>query len=103
MVNRHKLDGILRNILGTGNVYFQPPENKKLSYPCIIYSLNPNKNTYADNKKYIKFECYKIIYIDRAPNSTIPDEIEELPMCELETPPYVYDGLNHWVFKIYIP
>ena len=38
---RPKLDAILRQIVkdacGKENVYYQPPANLRLSYPCICY------------------------------------------------------------------
>ena len=40
MRTRLDLDDTLREIMGDkGSVYFQPPENLKMKYPCIRYSL----------------------------------------------------------------
>ena len=38
MDRRLQLHEELCSVLGSRNVYFQPPETIKLTYPCIIYS-----------------------------------------------------------------
>jgi len=47
----------------TPNVYWNPPENFKMSYPCIIYSLVDTNDIYADNKKAIYNEVYELTWI----------------------------------------
>ena len=36
--SRLKLQEVLEEILGSRNVYFQPPENIRMQYPAIVYS-----------------------------------------------------------------
>ena len=52
MNSRLKLHNILVEILGSGNVYFQPPESITLKYPCIIYGRVGIDAVHADNKLY---------------------------------------------------
>ena len=40
MRNRLDLQKIFEDILGSKNVYFQPPESLKMKYPAIRYSLD---------------------------------------------------------------
>ena len=82
------------------NVYFQPPENIKLTYPAIIYSLNNISQIHADNKKYINNKEYKVVIIDKNPNSIIYEKLLELPHSSFTTN-YVSDNLNHYVLNIY--
>lgn len=100
MLSRLNLQTILEAIPGVKKVYFQPPENIKLIYPCIIYDLNSMHPTYADSKKYLVHKSYKITVIDRDPDSTIPDKVSTLPYCSFNRY-YVADNLNHYVFTIY--
>lgn len=100
MRNRKDLDIILRDILGTGNVYFQPPENIKIEYPCIIYGKSDYFTRHADNIKYKMDRRYTIKAIYRHPDSTLPDMIAELPMCSFDRH-YEVDNLNHDIFTIY--
>ena len=39
MSKRVDLGNKLKEILGSNNVYFQPPDNLKMVYPCIRYRL----------------------------------------------------------------
>lgn len=102
MSDRLYLDGILREIPGVKKVYFTPPNSTKLVYPCILYSLDGMNNVHADNKNYRVNKRYLITVIDTDPDSEIPDVISELPYCSLSRPPYVSDGLYHFIFEIYI-
>lgn len=88
-------------LLGSRNVYFQPGSNITMQYPCIRYKLSRFDMKYADNNPYNKRKSYEIMYIDRDPDSDIPDKISELPMCSFDRH-YTADNLNHYVFTIYI-
>ena len=96
----------LRNILldtlpvGAKNLYFQPPENMKLEYPCIIYGLSDIKTRYANNNPYSVNKMYKITIIDRDPLSVIVDSVASLPLSNFDRV-FVADELNHFVFNLY--
>lgn len=100
MKTRESLDDTLRAILGTGNVYFQPPEGTKIKYPCIIYERSDYYDRHADNIKYQIHRRYTIKVIYRDPDCKIPDKIHELPMCGFDRS-YIADNLYHDVFNIY--
>lgn len=82
------------------NVYFQPPTNKQLKFPCIIYKRVNNYTFYADNKPYMMSTRYEVIVVDEDPDSEIVPEIEKLELCTFDRH-YESDGLNHDVFTIY--
>ena len=46
---RTDLHEILKEILGSDNVYFQPPESYKMEYPCIVYERSALTTRFADN------------------------------------------------------
>ena len=95
------LDDIFRTqILGSNNVYFQPPESVKMRYPAIKYSLDNVQNTYADDLPYLSAKRYKVTIIDRDPDSLLPGLMNSLPFCRMDRW-YAADNLNHWVFTIY--
>ena len=54
MRSRLDLHEKLVEILGSRNVYFQPPATVKMQYPCIIYKRNVMDAAYANNSKYSK-------------------------------------------------
>ena len=100
MDNRLGLQTLLEELLGSRNVYFQPPETVKLSYPCIIYSRQTVNIKFADNAPYKHYTRYSLTVIDKNPDSLIPGQIAMLPMCSFETH-YTKDNLNHDVYNIY--
>ena len=100
MRNRLTLQEMLENILGSENVYFQPPTTAKMQYPAIVYRLSNIDNTHADDGVYASRKQYEIVVIDKNPDSLIPDMINRIQTANFVRP-YVADNLNHWVFQIY--
>lgn len=95
---RYELNALLKDI--TTNVYFQPPTNKALEYPCIVYKLSTIDIKHGNNLPYKWAKRYSITVIDRNPDSSIPDEICKLSTASFDRM-FVADGLNHWVINIY--
>ena len=52
MPSRLELQTLLEEILGSRNVYFQPPESVKMNYPAIVYSLDDIENSFANDGVY---------------------------------------------------
>lgn len=100
MGQRLDLHEILKTILGSDNVYFQPPPTVTMEYPCIVYRREWAKNFHADDKPYATKKSYQVTVIDRDPDSVIPDKIAELPLCAFDRF-YVAENLNHDVFKVF--
>lgn len=100
MDRRLELQKILENILGSRNVYFQPPSNTKLSYPCIIYSRSNIVAEYADNIKYNTRVRYSLILIGRSSENDLVEKLLELPYCSYDRF-YTSDNLNHDSFTLY--
>lgn len=82
------------------NVYFQPPDNMALLYPCIIYKRDSADTKFAGNRPYRFTWRYQIMVIDRNPDSEIPDKVATLPMCTFDRF-YTADLLNHNVFNLF--
>jgi hypothetical protein len=97
---RLELDAKLRRILGSDNVYFEPPASLKMKYPCIRYSRSRIDTVHADNKVYLANRRYDIIAIYQDPDSDLPDRIlfnkEDIRFSNERR--YVADGLHHDVF-----
>lgn len=100
MARRLELQAMLMAILGTENVYFQPPPSVNMSYPCIVYSRDYELKNHADDRPYKRRMRYQVTVIDRDPDSGIPDKISELPMCSYDRF-YTAHNLNHDVFKLF--
>lgn len=100
MDRRLELHQILKNILGSNNVYFQPPSNTQLKYPCIIYERSDIDVKYADNLRYVNMVRYSMILIGRSPESDLVERLLDLPYCSYDRF-YTADSLNHDTFTIY--
>lgn len=100
MADRLNLDTKLREILGTGNVYFQPPASVQMQYDAIRYSRKKMDTRFANNSVYQQHDCYEVIAIYRNPDSDLPRKILRLPMCSHDRQ-YISDNLYHDVFTIY--
>ena len=61
----------LIQITGIKNVYYQPPSNVKMSYPCIRFKLESVDEMYASNRLYRTMVKYQIIYITNKVNDDI--------------------------------
>jgi len=100
MGSRLDLQTILESILGSEYVYFQPPPTISMTYPCIIYQKTDLDTKFANNKPYAFKKQYSITYIDRNPDSSIPDAISLLETCIFDRR-FTADNLYHDVFTIY--
>jgi hypothetical protein len=101
MEKRVQLQSLLEGLLRSRNVYFQPPEDVKLCYPCIIYSRGIIGITqFANDKPYHYQNRYTLTVIDKNPDSEILDKVASLPMCTFERH-YTADNLNHDVYNLY--
>lgn len=100
MDRRLELQKILEEILGSRNVYFQPPASVSMQYPAIRYKLSDVYKVAANNLAYMRYNAYEITYIDRNPDNNVVSKIMQLSMC-MFVRHYISDNLNHYVFKLY--
>lgn len=97
---RYSLHADLCEMLGSRNVYFQPPESFKLNYPCIVYELSRRNQRRADNRLYTLTSGYTVTYISSNPDDSFPERLAALEKCSFDRR-FVSDGLYHDVFTLY--
>jgi len=101
MGSRVELHAILKEIVGAeGKVYFQPPEDVSMVYPCIVYSRSELKVSFAENSPYRLTKRYAATVIDPNPDSLIPDKLALLPMTTFSRH-FKSANLNHDTYNIY--
>lgn len=101
MRSRLELDDILRHIPGVKKVYFQPPSNVKMQYPCIAYKRDGSFDEEADDLKYIHKPRYSLTVIDPNPDSKIADYIlTHFSLCRAERN-FVSNNLHHSIIILY--
>lgn len=101
MERRKKLSDILHRILGSDNVYFNPPESIKMKYPAIVYTRAQIDTHKADNRNYLVADRFEVTFIHKDADSEIITDILELPLCSYNKN-FKANDLYHDVFTIYI-
>jgi hypothetical protein len=88
-------------MLGSRNVYFQPPETIKLHYPCIVYSAGEDLGRYADNLHYLKADCYDVQIIAKDPTFELFETFTSKWQYAREKVPFTAENLNHHNYTVY--
>lgn len=98
---RLSLHNELIALLGSTNVYFQPPETVKMKYPCIKYTREKPHVRRADDKRYINVQRYNLIVISPDPDMDLPERIaNHFENCEIENY-YTSNNLTHCALNLY--
>jgi hypothetical protein len=102
MATRLELHEVLKDLMGgpTSKVYFQPPPQHQMSYPCIVYQRDDARTEFAGNRPYSFTQRYQVTLIDTNPDHLAREKIAALPMCRYERY-FAANKLNHDVFVIY--
>jgi hypothetical protein len=97
---RQDLQALLEAINGDDHVYFQPPADVQLEYPCIVYQRDNRDTKFAGNAPYNGTQRYQVSVIDRSPDSPVLQALSQLPLSRYDRF-FVVDNLNHDVFTLY--
>lgn len=101
MVNRLTLQAKFEEILGSRNVYFQPPASALMRYPAIRYTLKDFRTKSANNSsRYVSKTGYECVLITKEPDTKYLDQILAIPYCSFGRY-YCADNLHHYTFTIY--
>lgn len=100
MAKRVDLQTKFEEILGSRNVYFQPPTSIQMNYPAIVYSRSSILNTNANNSVYKQDIAYDVTVIYSDPDSELPMVVSRLPKCRFDRS-FVADNLYHDTFTLY--
>lgn len=101
MSPRETLHHRLESILGSSNVYFQPPPSLLMEYPCIVYDIQCRDHLHANNARYAIFDTYSVTLIDYDPESAFVEPLDAMPYTKFNRK-YKSDRLNHFVFDVHI-
>lgn len=100
MNSQDDLQVLLEEILGSRNVYYEPPETIKMSYPAIVYSKNNLDTKKANNNRYLTMTRYELIVIDKRPDNPVIQTLLDLPYCSYDRS-YISDNLHHDSLTLY--
>ena len=99
MARRLELQRALESILGSKNVYFQPPSTLVMKYPCIVYRLQNIQKIFADDAHYLHRKQYMVTLITKDPVSPTIDALMTFDKMVFDRH-YSADNLNHYVYRI---
>ncbi len=101
---RSGLDKYLRSIVkercGSENVYYQPPANLRMKYPCICYEFAKIRNRDADDRVYGQTFHYRVTVIDTKPDSEMTAAVSLLTKASHDRQ-FISDNLYHDVFDVW--
>lgn len=100
MGSRLELQTKLEELLGSKNVYYQPPASCRMEYPAIKYSKSDIQSRFANGSAYSLSNRYELIVIDRKPDNVVINKLLSLPYCSFDRH-YASDNLNHDVLTLY--
>lgn len=83
------------------NVYFQPPSNIQMIYPCIVYNYSGRNRHFGNDVIYLSQQGYKLTVIERDPDSKVANNIEtHFQHCAINQY-YTVDNLSHTNLSLY--
>lgn len=100
MATRLDLQTLLSGLTGVSKAYYQPPEDVRMDYPCIVYVKSAQPSGYADDIPYKRSTGYRVTIMDTNPDSLIPSLVAQLPTAKFITR-FRKNNLYHDVYSIY--
>lgn len=100
MAPRTELHEKLCELLGSRNVYYDPPSNIKMKFPAIEYHLARYEPVRADDDLYLLRNRYELTLMEKTPESGTVGELLRLPYCSHDRS-FVSDNMHHNTFTIY--
>lgn len=96
-----ELNAKLREILGSNNVYFQPPKDLDMKYPAIRYENNIHDIDNADNMSYRLKRGYTVTHMSKIHDTAfIEAMLYSFKYIRFDRE-YTADNLYHNVFILY--
>lgn len=97
---RLNLQSRLEEILGSNNVYFQPPASIHMRYPCFVYNYDNATVLHASNVPYKDYDRYTLTLITKDPlPETVMSEIDSIPYARFSRH-FVEDNLHHFSYTV---
>ena len=90
----------LEQVLGSKSVFFQPPVNLVLKYPCIVYEYSRSVADHADNIPYRVSHQYTVTFITTNPDDKTIERLSDQSYTYFNRY-YKSDNLHHYVYLMY--
>ncbi len=87
---------------GLKKVYFEPPAEIQMEYPCIVYRRDTPNIEYSDNIQYLLFARYHINIITTDPEADYPTSFpKDIGMYTSYTGSGTSGGVHNYYFTSY--
>lgn len=87
---------------GIKQVYFCPPDNAHIRYPCIVYNAKDNRLFPADNMAgYFNFVQYEATIITEDVDSDLHYKLADSFKYGSVRNTFIEDNVSHYVVSIY--
>lgn len=96
-----ELQATFEELLGSRNVYYNPPESVEMHYDAIVFSRGVINNTFASDAVYVQLpSTFEVTTITHDPDAPIIEKVSLMPGCRFVTS-YVADNLYHNRFTLH--
>lgn len=100
-MERSQFQILLEDLVPNGwGVHYRPPNNARISYPCVLYARGRDKTAHADNAPYHIRKRWVVTVVSDDPDQPVSDLIAALPTAEHERS-FPSDNLHHDVYNVY--
>lgn len=82
-------------------LYFSPPADKVMTYPCIVYSKIIPSIIFANDNIYKNTQEYQLTVVERDPDSNKADLINDHFRYSTITNKIIFDKLYQTTIKLY--
>lgn len=100
MHSRLDMQEHLQRLLGSKNVYFQPPEGMRISYPAFVYDHARRADRFANGSRYLKRRSYYVQYISQTYDEAFVENILDQEYCAFDKY-FAKDDLYHFNFTMF--
>lgn len=98
---RRQVHQTLVDIAGSDvKVYYQPPTNVSLQYPCIVYRSTGTNTAYANNEPYYYVYEFEIVVMSMDPEFQLPYDILNGISYTSITSQYQRDNIYHTAIRL---
>ena len=95
-----ELQAAFEELLGSREVYYNPPMSVQMRYPAIVFTRGNIGNNFAGDSVYMQTYRYEVTVITEDPDHECINKVSKLPMCAHDRA-FVSDNLYHNVFTLY--
>ena len=99
------LHALLQNMFSDVSIYYRPPGNIILNYPCIVYEKKAYEPSFGNSTPYVVGMRFQVSLLSKLPGYTSVRDILSLNgqgAIVADSDSYENDDIVHDVFTVYV-